>query len=228
MPPNKVYTSTEDAVADILDGAVIMVAGFARPGTPQRLLKALIDKGVVELTCISGPWYSSSSNLWDVTQLVANGQVKKVIAAPPIVLDEDTAGSRLRREGRLEVELVAQGSLTERIRAGGAGIGGIYLPVQEGTSLDDGKERQVIDGVECVLETPLRADFALTCAHKADTLGNLVYRLSQRNWNPIMAMAADVTIVEVEEIVQPGGLDPEHVITPSIYVDRIVASGGER
>jgi 3-oxoacid CoA-transferase A subunit len=126
------------------------------------------------------------------------------------------------QEGRLEAEIVPQGTLAERIRAGGAGIGGLLLPTGRGTSFAEGKEKQVINGREYILETGLKADFALLSAHKADTLGNLIYQRSQRNWNPIMAMAADVTIVEVGEIVQPGELDPELVITPGIYVDRIV------
>ncbi len=227
MPPNKVFSSADEAVADIPDGAVIMVAGYAAPGTPQSLVKSLLSRGAGSLTCISGPWYGGDADLYDVARLVANGQVKKVITSNPIYPDLQGPALELWQEGRLEVEVVPPGTLAERIRAGGAGLGGLLLLRNGGTAFDEGKEKQVINGEEYILETPLKADFALLCAHAADTLGNLVYRRSQRNWNPIMAMAADVTIAQVDEIVQPGGLDPELVITPGIYVDRIVAVGGE-
>ena len=148
--------------------------------------------------------------------------MRKVITPGPIRVDVHDSAADMWQDGRIEVEIVPQGTLAERIRAGGAGIGGLLLPTGAGIGFAEGKEKQVINGREYILETGLKADFALLRAHKADTLGNLVYLRSQRNWNPVMAMAADVTIVEVDEIVQPGELDPELVITPGIYVDRIV------
>jgi 3-oxoacid CoA-transferase A subunit len=226
VPPDKVFPSIDEAVADIPDGAVVMIAGLALPGTPQALVKALMGKGSRDLTCISGPWHSKDPELYDAASLVANGQVRKVITPGPIHpdahADAHDSAARMWQEGRLEAEIVPQGTLAERIRAGGAGIGGLLLPTGRGTGFAEGKEKQMINGREYILETGLKADFALLRAHKADTLGNLIYQRSQRNWNPIMAMAADVTIVEVGEIVQPGELDPELVITPGIYVDRIV------
>ena len=223
MPHNRVLSNSDEAVADIPDGAVIMVGGFGAPGTPQDLVSALLRKGVTGLTCISGPWYGRDPDLYDVARLVASGRVKRVTMAPPIsAYAEHDAAPQPWRDGRLEVEIVPHGTLAERIRAGGAGLGGVLLPIARGAALHDRKERRVVEGEECTVETPLKADFALLRAHRADTLGNLVYRHSQRNWNPIMAMAADVTIAEVDEIVQPGELDPELVVTPGIYVERTV------
>ena len=215
-------------MSGIATGAVIMVAGYARSGTPQNLVKALLKKAVGDLTCISGPWYEGDPHLYGPASLVANGLVRKVVTTNPIDASLPDAGHRPTVGNGLEVELVAQGSLAERIRAGGAGLGGIFLPVIGGPISEDGREKLMLDGVEYLLETPIKADFALLRAHRADTLGNLVYHLSQRNWNPIMAMAAEVTIVEVDQIVPPGGLDPELVITPGIFVDRIVEIGAER
>ena len=227
MPPPKLMSSADDAVADISDGAVIMVAGYAAPGTPQHLVEALLRRGVAGLTCITGPWFGGDPNLHDASRLVAGGRVKRMIAAPP--MDPEFLSQILApwQEGRLEVEIVPQGTLAERIRAGGAGLGGLFLPMAVGNASGGGKETRMIDGEEYTLESPLRADFALLRAHLADTLGNLVYRRSARNWNPIMAVSADVTIVEVDGIGQPGDLDPELVITQGIYVDRIVNVGGE-
>ena len=205
-----------------------MVAGYARPGTPQNLVKALLKRGVGSLTCISGPWYGGDPLLYGPASLVANGQVKKVITTAPIDTRLPAADLQLPvRSGRLEVEVVPQGTLAERIRAGGAGLGGLFLPTSIAATFAEGREKQTIDGSEYVLETPIRADFALLRAHRADTLGNLVYRHSQRNWNPLMAMAADVIIVEVDQVVQPGDLDAELVITPGIFVDRIVEVGAK-
>ena len=231
MAAPKVFSSAEEAIADIASGATVMVAGYGAPGTPQNLIKALLKKNINDLVCISGPWLSSDTQIHDAAMLVASGQVRRAITAPPTRPDPEIPALRMLQEGSLEVEFVVQGALAERIRAGGAGLGGLLLPAQSRRSADDSKEIQVIDGDEYALETPLKADFALLSAHKADSLGNLVYRRSQRNWNPIMAMAADVTIVEVDQVVQAGELDPELVITPGIYVDRIVqardASSGQ-
>jgi len=221
----KFFTSPDEAVADIFDGATIMVAGFGTVGVPQELVKALLRKGVKELTCICNACHGRIRTLYDAARLVENGQVRRVITSFPIFPGIDAAVERLWQEGKIEVEVVPQGTLAERIRAGGAGIGAFFTPTGIGTPFAEGKERRIINGRECVLETALRADFALLKAHKADTLGNLVYRRCQRNYNPIMAMAADVTIVEVDEVVEPGEIDPEVVITPGIYVDRIVKVG---
>ena len=222
MSPSKVFSSAAEAVADIPGGAIVMVGGYAVPGTPQGLVSALISQGACELTCISGPWYGKDPDLVDVPRLVASGRVTKIITTPPIDQDGLLPAMERRREGTLEVEIVGQGTLAERMRAAGAGLGAVLLPTEGSAATDPANETSVINGVSCTLETPIRADFALIRAHRGDSLGNLVYRRTQRNWNPIMAAAARVTIVEVDEIVEPGELDPELVITPGIYVDRIV------
>lgn len=228
MPSDKVFSSADAAVADIPDGAIVMVGGYAVPGTPQGLVRALLSRAAQGLTCISGPWYCKDPDLFDVARLVAAGRVRKVITATPIHSGPIASAMERWRSGELEIETVAQGTLAERIRAGGAGLGGVFLPAHGGDAIDLTKEMRGIDGVPCSLEVSLKADFALLRAHRADTLGNLVYRRTQRNWNPIMATAAAVTIAEVDEIVEPGDLDPELVITPAIYVDRIVRAGGGR
>ncbi len=214
-------------MADIAPGSIIMVGGYAGPGTPRHLLKALLNRGVGELTCISGPWFGGDPHLYGPASLVANGQVRKLITTDPVNATLAALEAKPPRGSSMEVELVAQGSLAERVRAGGAGLGAIFLPAFGGAMPEEGKEKLTVDGVEYVMETPIKAGFALIRAHKADSLGNLVYRLSQRNWNPLMAMAAEVTIVEVDHVVQPGGLDPELVITPGIFVDRIVEIGAQ-
>ena len=227
MPPNKVFPSADEALAGIRDGAVVMVAGHAGTGIPHSLLEAVVNKGVGGLTCICGGLYCRDQGPFDAPRLVSSRRVKKLITASPI--DSDSAAMSLRKSGDLEVEVMPHGTLAERVRAGGAGLGGLFLPpplLEDATErFRDGEETLLINGREYVMETPLRADFALLRAHTADTLGNLVYRLAQRNWNPIMAMSADITIVEVDQIVEPGDLDPELVITPGIYVDRIVTVG---
>jgi 3-oxoadipate CoA-transferase alpha subunit len=235
----KVADSFATAVSDIPDGATLMIDGFAGPGgTPQNLIAALRDHGVRDLTIISntaglasviGFGTIAGDRPIDIGVLVDNEQVRKVTASFPVSPSPSrpTSFEKAYLEGKVELEVVPQGTLAERIRAGGAGIPAFYTPTGAGTLMAEGKEVRVFNGREHLLEYALKADFALLCAHAADTLGNLVYRRSQRNWNPIMAMAADVTIAQVDEIVQPGGLDPELVITPGIYVDRIVAVGGE-
>lgn len=223
MLPNKVSASVQDATADIPDGASIMVGGFGFPGTPEALVKALLDRGVGNLTCICGPWYAGARRTTGAAALIASGQVSRVITAPPVAAGPDSASE----DDRMHLEIMPQGTLAERIRAGGAGIGGFYIPTGLGTSYEEGKERMAIGGVECILEEPIKADYALIRAQAADTMGNLVYRLAQRNWNPIMATAAEITIAQVDEIVAPGDLDPELVVTPGIFVDRIVIAGGD-
>jgi 3-oxoacid CoA-transferase A subunit len=224
---SKVCDSFEEAVADIVDGAVVMVSGFGPPGTPVNLVTALRDQGARELTLITSG--TGMGGGWpDVGMLFEARQAKKVIAAfafPQVhrpEVDRLTPFHRAYMAGQVDLELAPLGTLAERIRAGGAGIGGFYTRTGVGTVVEQGKEKRVIEGKEYLLERPLRADFALINAHKADRLGNLTYLGTSRFLNPAMATAADITIAEVDEIVDPGELDPETVITPFIYVDRIV------
>ena len=227
MLPNKVASSVEAATADIPEGARIMVGGFGFPGTPEALVKSLLDRGVGNLTCICGPWYAGARKAVDAAALIASGQVSRIISAPPVAPGPRSSGTDpVSEDDRLHLEIMPQGTLAERIRAGGAGIGGFYIPTGLGTAYEEGKEKMNIGGVDCIFEEPIKADYALIRAQAADTMGNLVYRLAQRNWNPIMATAAEVTIAQVDEIVAPGMLDPELVITPGIFVDRIVIAGG--
>ena len=215
---NKVYPSAEAAIADVPDGAVVMVGGFGSAGVPETLVRALAERPVRELTVVSNGTGEGESGL---VHLIRNRQVRRVLAsfpAPgkaPDFEEQYTAGT-------LELELVPQGTLAERIRAGGAGIAAFYTPTAVGTPLAEGKEQRAFDGRTYLLEYGLRADFALVRAERADTWGNLVYRKTGRNFNPMMAMAARVTIAEVEEIVPVGSLDPESVVTPSIFVQRVV------
>ena len=217
---NKIYPSPAEAVADAFDGAVIMCGGFGQVGSPSNLIFALRDQGARNLTLIT-----NNIGLGDrLDILFENQQVRKVIASFPIRTwgPRRTALEAQWRDGEVEVEVVPQGTMIERIRAGGAGIGGFYTPTGVGTVVEQGKERRTIDGRDYLLELPLRADFAFVRAQRADPLGNLVYRMTARNFNPVMATAADVTIAEVEEIVETGTLDPEVIVTPGVYVDRVV------
>ena len=234
MPINKVYASFDAAVADIPDGAVIFIGGFGPPGgLPINLILALARQGAKNLTLVQnhmGHGLEQSKLVRppdgypDHGILFENNQVKKAIAAIPALgnLPPISPFEVQFNQGKIELELVPQGTLAQRIRAGGAGMGGFYTRVGVGTAVEEGKEKRVIDGKEYLLEFPLRADYALIKAHKADTMGNLVYRLSSRSFNPIMATAAEITIAEVEHLVQPGELDPDHVHTPCIYVNRVV------
>ena len=229
---NKVFPSFAQAVADVPNGAVIMIGGFGGPGgMPQHLIVALRDQGARGLTIISntagvpglgiptGEAPGATHNI-----LVENGQVKKVIVSfsVPTSASQTNAFELAYREGKVELDLVPQGTLAERIRAGGAGIPAFYTPTGVGTPIADGKETRVFDGREYLLEHALKADFAFIRAHMADKLGNLVYRGTSRNFNAVMAAAARVTIAEVDDIVEPGGLDSDVIATPGIYVKRIV------
>ena len=225
MPPGKVFSTAETALADVVDGAVLLIGGFAGIGVPEGLLKALHDRGIGGLTCIcqsASGGSPTTSNAFGVAELVANGQVKKIISPLPVYPGAGGPVDDRRKSGELEIDVVPQGILAERLRAGGAGLGGVFLPTGLGTRFADGKEHRRIGEQECILEMPLRADFALLRAYAADTLGNLVYRGTQRNWNPVMATAATITIAEVDHISEPGGLNPEAVITPGIFVHRVV------
>lgn len=234
MAINKVVASFEEAVADIPDGATLMVDGFAGPGgTSQNLIRALRDHGARDLTIISNTAGLASvvgfgtlpgDRPVDIGILVDNGQIKKVVASFPVSPSPSrpTSYERAYREGKAELELVPQGTLAERIRAGGAGIAGFYTPTGAGTALAEGKETRIFDGREHVLELPLRADFALLRGHKADVMGNVIYRGTSQNFNGVMATAANVTIMEVDEVVKVGELDGHDIHTPGIYVNRVV------
>ena len=234
MVISKVVASFEEAVADIPDGATLMVDGFAGPGgTSQNLIRALRDQGARDLTIISNTAGLASvigfgtlpgDTPVDIGILVDNEQIKKVVASFPVSPSPSrpTSFERAYKEGKAELELVPQGTLAERIRAGGAGIAGFYTPTGVGTQLAEGKETRTFDGREYVLELPLKADFALLRGHKADLMGNVVYRGTSRNFNGVMATAARVTIMEVDEVVEVGELDGHDIHTPGIYVNRIV------
>ena len=231
MPINKIVGSFDEAVADFFDGATIMVGGFATVAScPSFLLQALARTGVKNLTSISntggfGPdiWAIQGYKVTeDIDILARNGRVKKVIgSAPASIMLENNLGRQIKA-GEVEWERVPLGTLTERIRCAKAGIGAVYVPVGSGTVIQEGKETKVIDGKVHLLEYAIHADFALIKAHKADRWGNLTYRKATRTVNETMAGAARVTIVEVDEIVELGELDPEAIVTPGVYVDRVV------
>ncbi len=216
---NKVVPSVKEAVADIFDGATIMISGFGEAGSPVELIHALVDQGARNLTVVSN---NAGSGHVGLAALIENKQVKKMICSFPrtsisVVFPE------LYRKGEIELELVPQGTLAERIRAGGAGIPAFYTRTSVDTPLAEGKEHRKFEGTLYVLEKAIHADFALVKAHKADKYGNLLYNKTARNFGPIMCSAAAVTIVQVRKIVEPGEIDPECVVTPGIFVKRIVA-----
>jgi len=212
----KLYESADAAVADVKDGATLVVGGFGLCGNPENLIAALHRKGVKRLTIVSNNCGTTDQGLG---VLLAAHQVRKMVSS---YVGENKIFEQQYLSGELEVELVPQGTLAERCRAGAAGIGGFYTPTGVGTQVADGKETRTLDGREYLLELPIRGDFALIKAWKADTLGNLVFRRTARNFNGCMAGAAPVTIAEVEEIVPVGALDPDAIHVPSIYVQRLV------
>ena len=211
----------DEAVADVADGATVLIGGFGLAGMPIALIDALIRQGAGDLTIVNNNAGNGDSGL---AALLAEGRVRKVICSFPRQHDSWVFDG-LYRAGEIELELVPQGNLAERIRAAGAGIGAFFSPTGVGTQLADGKELREIDGRTYALEYPIRADVALVGAYRADRWGNLVYRETARNFGPIMAAAASTTIVQVDEIVPLGSLDPESVVTPGIFVDRVVAVG---
>ena len=215
---NKVYPSVDDAVADIPDGAVIMFGGFGTTGEPEHLISALAKQGAKDLTAISNAAGSWERNL---APLFKNRQIKTFIGSFPAPRKAHYF-EKQALAGEVEYECIPQGTLIERIRAGGAGIGAFYTATAVGTPLAEEKETRIINGREMVLEFSLHADYAFVKAYKGDRWGNLVYRMTARNFNPVMATAAEITIAEVEEIIAVGGLDPETVVTPAIFVDRVV------
>jgi len=213
---NKRVDSALEALADVHDGATLMVGGFGLCGIPEHLIEALRVKGIKGLTCISN---NAGIDDFGLGRLLQAGQVKKMVSS---YVGENKTFERLFLEGKLEVELVPQGTLAERIRAGGAGIPAFYTPTGVGTPVAEGKETKIFDGREYVLERALKADFALVKALRGDTLGNLQYAFTAMNFNPAMATAARITIAEVEEIVAVGEMQAMHIHTPGIYVKRVV------
>jgi 3-oxoacid CoA-transferase subunit A len=213
---DKVLTSAAEAVALVPDGASILMGGFGLCGIPENLIAALHARGTRNLTVISN---NAGVDEFGIGMLLRTRQVRKMIST---YVGENTEFERQFLMGELEVELVPQGTFAERIRAGGAGIGGFFTPTAYGTLAAEGKETRVIDGRHYVLEPPLTADFAFVKAWRGDRVGNLVYRRTARNFNPVMATAARVTLAEVEELVEPGEIDPDHVVTPGIFVSHVV------
>ena len=219
---NKIYASAEATLNGLGDGASILIGGFAGHHEPHTLIRAVISSGARDLTVVCQGTGSPDSGRADINALVDAGSVRKIVSPSPF---DPRLGGPVKRKwesGQLELEVLPVGVLAERIRAGGAGIGGFFLPTGAGTRFAEGHETRLIDGREYVYQPAIRADFSLLRASIADTLGNLVYSGTGRNWNPVMAMAAKVTIAEVEEIRERGGIDPEIVITPAIFVQRIV------
>ncbi len=215
---NKRCGSAASAVADIHDGATVMIGGFGEAGSPIELIHALIDQGAKNLTVISN---NTGSGRVGLAALIANGQVGRMICSYPRSANS-MVFPELYRAGKIELELVPQGTLAERIRAGGAGIPAFFTATAVGTQLAGGKESRVFGGKEYLMELGLKADFALVRAERADRYGNLVYNKTARNFSPIMCTAAATAIVQVREIVEPGEIPPETVVTPGIFVQRIV------
>jgi 3-oxoacid CoA-transferase subunit A len=211
----KVVASAEEAIRDVFDGASIMVGGFGLCGNPENLLRALVRKGVKNLTTISN---NAGVDGFGIGLLLANGQLRKHIGT---YVGENKLLEQMVLNGTVELDLVPQGTFAERIRAGGAGIPAFFTPTGVGTMVAEGKEAREFDGRTYIMERPLKADFAFIKAWKGDRWGNLVYRKTARNFNPMMATAAKITIAEVEHLVEPGELDPDMVHTPSVFVKRI-------
>ncbi|MBD8519300.1 CoA transferase subunit A [Lysinibacillus fusiformis] len=216
MKDGKVWGSFEEAVADIKDGDMLAVGGFGLCGIPEKAIAALVQKGTKDLTVVSN---NCGVDDWGLGLLLANKQIKKMVAS---YVGENKIFEQQFLSGELEVELTPQGTLAERLRAGGAGIPGFYTATGVGTPIAEGKEVKVFDGKDYILENGITADFALVKAWKADKLGNLVYRKTSRNFNPLAAMAGKITIAEVEEIVEVGELDPDHIHTPGVFVQRVL------
>ena len=212
---NKIYTSAEKAIFDVEDNATIMLGGFGLCGIPENLISALVKKGTRELTCISN---NAGVDDFGIGLLLKTKQVRKMISS---YVGENAEFERQLLNHELEVELIPQGTLAERCRATGAGIPAFYTPSGVGTEIANNKETRVFDGKTFILETAFKSDFAFIKAWKGDTFGNLVYKGTARNFNPMMATAGKITIAEVEHLVKPGELDPNEIHTPNIYVNRI-------
>lgn len=212
---HKVVASAEEAIQDVFDGATIMVGGFGLCGNPENLIRALVAKGVKNLTTISN---NAGVDGFGIGLLLANGQLRKHIGT---YVGENKLLEQMVLNGTVQLDLVPQGTFSERIRAGGAGIPAFFTPTGVGTVIAEGKETRDFEGHPYIMERALKADFAFVKAWKGDTWGNLVYRKTARNFNPMMATAAKITIAEVEHLVQPGELDPDMVHTPSVFVKKI-------
>ena len=215
---DKLFDSPAAALKDVPDGATVMIGGFGTAGLPNELIDALIDQGAKDLTIVNN---NAGNGDVGLAALLARGRVRKIICSFPRQADS-WHFDKLYREGRIELELVPQGNLAERIRAAGAGIGGFFTPTGYGTDLAKGKETRMIDGKGYVLESPIHADFALIKAERGDRWGNLTYRMTARNFGPIMASAARITVATVHDVVPLGQLDPEAVVTPGLFVQRVV------
>jgi len=218
MSIDKLVPTVAAAVQGIADGAVVVISGFGESGNPTELVHALVEQGASNLTVVNN---NAGTGHMGLAKLLAAGQVRKVICSFPRSA-KSVVFQELYKSDQIELEVVPQGTLAERLRAGGAGIGGFYTPTAAGTPLAEGKETRIIDGQAHVLEFAIRADVALIKADTADAFGNLTYRKAARNFAPAMCMSAALTIVQARTIVATGEIDPEHVITPGIYVDRIV------
>ena len=215
---NKIVPSLLDAVAGVQDGSTVLVSGFGGAGQPHELIDALIDQGAKDLVLVNN---NAGNGETGIAKLMKLGRVRKIICSFPRQVDSHVFDG-LFRAGKIELELVPQGTLAERIRAGGAGIGGFYTRTAVGTVLAEGKEVRMIDGEDYIYEPPIKADVALVKALRGDRWGNLVFRKTARNFGPVMATAAKLTIVQVYETVELGEMDPEAIVTPGIYVNRIV------
>ena len=215
---NKIVPSLLDAVAGVQDGSTVLVSGFGGAGQPHELIDALIDQGAKDLVLVNN---NAGNGETGIAKLMKLGRVRKIICSFPRQVDSHVFDG-LFRAGKIELELVPQGTLAERIRAGGAGIGGFFTRTAVGTVLAEGKEVRTIDGEDYIYEPPIKADVALVKALRGDRWGNLVYRKTARNFGPVMATAAKLTVVQVYETVELGELDPESIVTPGIYVNRIV------
>jgi 3-oxoadipate CoA-transferase alpha subunit len=218
MSRTVICSDSAQAIAGIADGSTVLVGGFGMAGMPTTLIDALIEQGATRLTVVSN---NAGNGDIGLAALLAAGRVAKVICSFPRQSDSYVFDG-LYRSGKIDLEVVPQGNLAERIRAAGAGIGAFFCPTGVGTPLADGKETRTIDGRDYVLEYPIRGDVALIGAHLADRAGNLLYRKTARNFGPVMATAATLTIVEVAQVVDTGGIDPEAVVTPGIFVDRVL------
>jgi 3-oxoadipate CoA-transferase alpha subunit len=215
-----VCETTDEAVAGVEDGATVLIGGFGMAGMPVALIDALIRQGATDLTVVSNNAGNGDTGL---AALLAAGRVRKMVCSFPRQSDSWVFDG-LYREGRIELEVVPQGNLAERMRAAGAGIGAFFCPTGVGTPLAEGKEVREIEGRSYVLEYPIKGDLALIGAHRADRAGNLVYRKTARNFGPVMATAATTVVAQVRDVVDIGAIDPEVVVTPGIYVDRVVAA----
>lgn len=218
---NKIIESVAAALADVPDGATVLVGGFGNAGMPHALIEGLIEQGARDLTVVSNNAGNGDTGL---AALLKHGRVRKVVCSFPRQVDS-WVFDELYRAGKIELELVPQGNLAERIRAAGAGVGAFYTPTGYGTRLAEGKETREIKGRQYVLEYPIHGDVALISAERGDRWGNLTYRKTARNFGPIMASAARIAVAQVREIVELGELDPEHVVTPGIFVQRVVNVG---